>query len=77
MASVALEPGSSPRLLHRMRRVSDQHLEESLASPVTRRARASAGPRFKALKATIVRRGFELESEQTGVLHAGTEVVVL
>eukprot|EP01046_Picozoa_sp_COSAG06_P056035 COSAG06_NODE_10478_length_1676_cov_1.060241_1_plen_226_part_10 len=67
----------SPRLLHRMRRVSDQHLEESIGSPLSKRARSTAGPRFKAVKASVVREGCELDSGKVGVLHAGTEVAVL
>ena len=73
MRTLSVQSGSP--LVERMKSLKPHHLELALAS--SPRARPGDGPRYQVLRAAVVRQGYQLDSEQVGVVHAGAEVVAL
>jgi hypothetical protein len=62
-------------LLDRFKVMKAHHMELALAA--SPRARATDGTRYKVLRTAVVRAGHALDSEQVGVVHAGSEIVAV
>jgi hypothetical protein len=73
MRTLSAQSGSP--LVERMKALNQHHRELALAA--SPRAAPDDGPRYQVLRAAVVRQGYQLDSLQAGVVHAGAEIVAL